>query len=395
MADSQYELPDFVRYRFQTGFPEDWQIVVQFWKSYATEGCNLATRSSGTTEGLIVEKKIKLAVDNSAGSHCFMECARKVARVDDEACARTCENNEQMKTIMNKTMGRSIVDYDPGDRQSSEKIVDLKRLAAWRPFVEFNENDRYSFAFRGTLLSSMGLTVSNNHVTDAIYRRHSARIIETVNREFYELIGDLNNTKRDVPKELVPWCRYGCPKRIHSFCEKLRILRTDEMRLKRHSPDEKKRMAQDRRTSLKACDEKSPDSIGDSRLRPSSMLQPVREKNKRKRMLIELNDNCSDSGCSLDNNTTYNENPGAILMSDSWARRSPKIKTKTLIDLAETSSGDSNLAKGKEFKIIEQVRPLVSYENKRQQSLSRQVPSLTYIYRQCTPPPESILSDGV
>lgn len=46
------------------------------------------------------------------------------------------------------------------------------------------------------LLSSMGYFINKNHETDIICRRLSARIVETVNREFYELIGNMNNTKR-------------------------------------------------------------------------------------------------------------------------------------------------------------------------------------------------------
>lgn len=45
------------------------------------------------------------------------------------------------------------------------------------------------------LYSNAGHVVHRTFKTDPVMRRVSSKLIETVNHEFYELIGDINDTK--------------------------------------------------------------------------------------------------------------------------------------------------------------------------------------------------------
>jgi len=88
--------------------------------------------------------------------------------------------------------------------------------------------------------------VHRNYTTDIVLKRLSATLIESVNHEFFELLGHLNDNKHSkvseiinivslyidkylsinnialsylvIPKELVKQCRYGCPSKIEQFC---------------------------------------------------------------------------------------------------------------------------------------------------------------------------------
>nr|XP_012146063.1 PREDICTED: uncharacterized protein LOC100879988 isoform X2 [Megachile rotundata] len=97
-----------------------------------------------------------------------------------------------------------------------------KKLTAWAPKVLCKSE--LSLIFEGSLLNDAGHLVSKKFQTDNVLRRVSAKVIETEDHELYELVGDLNDKKHAVPKELVNDCRNGCPARIDQFCRKWKIL---------------------------------------------------------------------------------------------------------------------------------------------------------------------------
>ncbi|CAK9815425.1 hypothetical protein ANTPLA_LOCUS8648 [Anthophora plagiata] len=97
-----------------------------------------------------------------------------------------------------------------------------KLLSAWKPRVLFNSE--LQLIFEGNLLNEVGHIVEKKFRTDKVLRRISSKLIETVNHEFYQLIGDLHDTNHVVPKELLNQCRYGCPSRIQQFCKKWKLL---------------------------------------------------------------------------------------------------------------------------------------------------------------------------
>ncbi|XP_015437706.1 PREDICTED: uncharacterized protein LOC107192871 [Dufourea novaeangliae] len=104
----------------------------------------------------------------------------------------------------------------------------VKLLANWTPNVICDSKP--SLIFEGKLLNDVGHVVNRTFKTDAVLCRVSLKLIETINHERYELVGDLNDTKHVVPKELVSQCRYGCPRRIEEFCKSWKLLQSNVKR---------------------------------------------------------------------------------------------------------------------------------------------------------------------
>ncbi|XP_014483397.1 PREDICTED: uncharacterized protein LOC106748949 isoform X2 [Dinoponera quadriceps] len=106
--------------------------------------------------------------------------------------------------------------------QSRKKThgVDTKMLTAWMPKVvhDFTSKNALGLTFQGKLLNEAGHFISRNFRTDIVLRRLSPTLIETVNHEFYQLLGPLNDNKHVLHKELVKQCRHGCPAKIEQFC---------------------------------------------------------------------------------------------------------------------------------------------------------------------------------
>ncbi|XP_043593383.1 uncharacterized protein LOC122572476 isoform X2 [Bombus pyrosoma] len=92
-----------------------------------------------------------------------------------------------------------------------------KLLSAWTPNILTKSG--LHLIFEGNLLNEVGHIIHRKFKTDIIFRRVSQKLVETIHHEFYQLIGDLNDTKHVVPKKLVNQCRYGCPADIEQFCE--------------------------------------------------------------------------------------------------------------------------------------------------------------------------------
>ncbi|XP_071654087.1 uncharacterized protein [Temnothorax longispinosus] len=95
-----------------------------------------------------------------------------------------------------------------------------KMLTAWTPKVVYygKSKSELGLTFQGKLLNEAGHVVHRKFTTDIVARRLSVTLIETVNHEFYELLGHLNDNKHTIPKELSRQCRYGCPAKIEQFC---------------------------------------------------------------------------------------------------------------------------------------------------------------------------------
>ncbi|XP_034176267.2 uncharacterized protein LOC117602409 isoform X1 [Osmia lignaria lignaria] len=103
------------------------------------------------------------------------------------------------------------------DNHQDTRYSKPKSLTAWIPKVLYKP--KLSLIFKGTLLNDAGHVLHKNFQTKTVLRRVTAKLIETVDHEFYELIGDLNDTKHVIPKQLINHCRYGCPTRIDQFCK--------------------------------------------------------------------------------------------------------------------------------------------------------------------------------
>uniref|UniRef100_A0A0C9RCP5 SANTA domain-containing protein n=1 Tax=Fopius arisanus TaxID=64838 RepID=A0A0C9RCP5_9HYME len=99
-----------------------------------------------------------------------------------------------------------------------------KPLTAWVPKLLKRPGSNYGLIFEGKLLNEAGHIASRRFSTDFVVKRVSPQVIETEGHEFYQLIGELSDTKHTVPKEIQKMCLKGCPSRINQFCEKWRKL---------------------------------------------------------------------------------------------------------------------------------------------------------------------------
>ncbi|XP_012540845.1 uncharacterized protein LOC105839226 [Monomorium pharaonis] len=95
-----------------------------------------------------------------------------------------------------------------------------KMLTAWMPKIVHyaKSKSELGLIFQGKLLNDADHVVNRKFSTNVVLKRLSPTLIETVNHEFYKLLGPLNDNKHNIPKELVKQCRYGCPAKIEQFC---------------------------------------------------------------------------------------------------------------------------------------------------------------------------------
>ncbi|XP_058804064.1 putative uncharacterized protein DDB_G0282499 isoform X2 [Phymastichus coffea] len=94
-----------------------------------------------------------------------------------------------------------------------------KSLISWVPYVDYDEsNNKLSLQFAGKLLNERGHILHRKFVTNPIVRRHSLKLVETEENEYFMLVGDISDTKHVVPKELLKHCSTGCPAKIKEFC---------------------------------------------------------------------------------------------------------------------------------------------------------------------------------
>lgn len=103
-----------------------------------------------------------------------------------------------------------------------------KRLSTWLPKVVAKNETTNGLIFEGKLLNEAGHIVNRKFVTDFVLKRISPTIFETESHNFYELFGDLCDTKHKIPKEIIKLCSNKCPLRIQQFCEKWKKLIKDE-----------------------------------------------------------------------------------------------------------------------------------------------------------------------
>ncbi|XP_043684953.1 uncharacterized protein LOC122637110 isoform X1 [Vespula pensylvanica] len=130
---------------------------------------------------------------------------------------------------------------------SNDEFLSAKKpqlLSDWIPRVVIDSKSvcELSLVFEGKLLNEAGHVVHRKFTTEHIRKRLSATLIEGINQELYRLIGDLHDSKHGniythfkirlhlrryvkiyimlvVPKELLRYCREGCPLNINEFCK--------------------------------------------------------------------------------------------------------------------------------------------------------------------------------
>ncbi|KAK2581676.1 hypothetical protein KPH14_002170 [Odynerus spinipes] len=128
----------------------------------------------------------------------------------------------QVNNADNKTSGR----MRDSSMNESQGIRKSKLLSAWIPRVVYDSKStsELGLVFEGKLLNEAGHVVHRKFVTECIRKRLSSTVIETTNRELYQLVGDLHDPKHVIPKEILKHCRNGCPSDINEFCKLWRSL---------------------------------------------------------------------------------------------------------------------------------------------------------------------------
>ncbi|XP_034949712.1 uncharacterized protein [Chelonus insularis] len=131
----------------------------------------------------------------------------------------------QLEDIKNTLKLKPNTSKNANDDKSSEKVIfgseeNPKQLMSWFPNVIKKADSTYGLIFEGKLLNEAGHVVNKKFRTSFIVKRVSLKVVKTDKNEFYQLIGDLIDTKHVIPKELHKYCINGCPGQITKFCEK-------------------------------------------------------------------------------------------------------------------------------------------------------------------------------
>ncbi|XP_076243583.1 uncharacterized protein LOC143184894 isoform X2 [Calliopsis andreniformis] len=133
----------------------------------------------------------------------------------------------QLDRVNSTTINKSVQDKSTDSKDNKDKNdCKPKLLFGWIPRVIYEPE--LGLIFEGSLLNEAGHIIQRKFRTDIVLNRKSAKLIETVNHELYELVGNLTDTKHVVPKELTSQCRNGCPSRIKQFCNMWKLLQSPD-----------------------------------------------------------------------------------------------------------------------------------------------------------------------
>ncbi|KYN35232.1 hypothetical protein ALC56_10407 [Trachymyrmex septentrionalis] len=169
----------------------------------------------------------------------FMSIASK--SVVNDSHTKTIDNKREVYPMTNNNKLHDINFINPTTNSTTEQPKSSKErykvkknskmLTAWLPKVVYYAKSKsgLGLTFQGKLVNEAGHVVHRNYTTDIVLKRLSATVIESVNHEFFELLGNLNDNKHIIPKELVKQCRYGCPSKIEQFCLTWKTLQQDNI----------------------------------------------------------------------------------------------------------------------------------------------------------------------
>ncbi|EGI70682.1 hypothetical protein G5I_00473 [Acromyrmex echinatior] len=164
-----------------------------------------------------------------------------IASVVNDSHTKTIDNKREVYPITNNNKLHDINSTNPTTNSITEQSKSSKEqcgvkknpkmLTAWMPKVVYYAKSKsgLGLTFQGKLVNEAGHVVHRNYTTDIVLKRLSAILIESVNHEFFELLGNLNDNKHIIPKELVKQCRYGCPSKIEQFCLTWKTLQQDNI----------------------------------------------------------------------------------------------------------------------------------------------------------------------
>ncbi|XP_016909695.1 metacaspase-2 isoform X2 [Apis cerana] len=195
--------------------------------------------------------------------------------------------------------------YDNSKISKDNKLTDdiePKLLSDWTPRVLFKSG--LNLIFEGNLLNEIGHIVHRKFKTDKIYRRISGKLVETIHHEFYQLVGNLRDTKHVIPKKLLRKCRYGCPVNIEQFCKEWESLQNYIV---------------DYEDSTKKCNDLSMDNINVGRSSKGRRIIPPLTYWTGERIIMKDNNPVYKPGTIQDNNNRINNSLEQI------SKNSPKM----------------------------------------------------------------------
>uniref|UniRef100_A0A6V7LHC8 SANTA domain-containing protein n=1 Tax=Bracon brevicornis TaxID=1563983 RepID=A0A6V7LHC8_9HYME len=125
------------------------------------------------------------------------------------------------KDKASKKFIKNTKDDDKNEKGGYGTLSNPKSLSNWVPrLLKKPGENNYVLIFEGKLVNEAGHIVTRKFSTATIVKRINPRIIESEDNTFYQLVGELSDTKHTLPKEIQKMCLKGCPGRINSFCEK-------------------------------------------------------------------------------------------------------------------------------------------------------------------------------
>ncbi|KYN10841.1 hypothetical protein ALC57_17041 [Trachymyrmex cornetzi] len=151
--------------------------------------------------------------------------------IDNKREVYPITNNNKLHDVNSTNLTTNPTTEQP---KSSKEQCGLKknpkRLTAWMPKVirYAKSKSGLGLTFQGKLVNEAGHVMHRNYTTGIVLKRLSATLVESVNHEFFELLGNLNDNKHIIPKELAKQCRYGCPS-IEQFCLTWKTLQQDNI----------------------------------------------------------------------------------------------------------------------------------------------------------------------
>lgn len=95
-----------------------------------------------------------------------------------------------------------------------------KKLNNWIPKLQKKNDGSYGLIFEGKLLNEVNHIINRKFTTELLYKRINRILIVTIDNNYYELVGELSNTKHQIPKSIQKYFLRGCPRIVSKICEK-------------------------------------------------------------------------------------------------------------------------------------------------------------------------------
>ncbi|KAF7990382.1 hypothetical protein HCN44_000187 [Aphidius gifuensis] len=130
------------------------------------------------------------------------------------------ENNNpkiQETTVKNN---KDNINLSNNENKKFGSQLNPKKLNNWIPKLQKKNDGTYGLIFEGKLLNEVNHIVNRKFTTELLYKRINRILIVTIDNNYYELVGEFNNTKHQIPKSIQKYFLRGCPRIVSKICEK-------------------------------------------------------------------------------------------------------------------------------------------------------------------------------